>query len=105
VTAIAYTVTCQIADPARAAAWVAWLKDGHIAAVIAAGAQDAALVRMDGQAAGAPAVYEVRYTFADRAAFDAYVARHAPRLRAEGAALFPPGDGFIYSRSTGDILI
>ena len=103
-TAIAYTVTCQIADPARAAAWVAWLKDSHIAAVIAAGAQGAMLVRMDSEA-GAPAVYEVRYTFADRTAFDAYMARHAPRLRAEGAALFPPGDGFIYSRSTGDILI
>jgi len=45
---------------------------------------------------------ESRYTFASRAAFEAYERDHAARLRAEGLALFPSGVAF--TRTTGEFV-
>ena len=96
----AYTVRATFADPDMADAWIAWLVGGHIDAVLAAGALNADIVRLD--AAGLNAL-EVRYAFADADAFRAYERDHAPRLRAEGAARFPPSE-VAYDRSDGPIV-
>ena len=98
---IAYTVACTFTDPEVAEAWVAWLRDGHLADVCAGGAIDARAVKMDG-----PQIrYEARYRFASRQAFDAYERDHAPRLREEGLAKFPLELGLTYERTVGEILI
>lgn len=105
---VAYTVICTIKDPAKAAAWVEWLKDGHMDDVISGGAVCAELVRRDSDESEAKdngeTTYEVRYIFPDRKTFAAYIKNHAPALREEGLAKFPPGDGFIYSRTVGTVI-
>jgi hypothetical protein len=96
---IAYTVTATFPDPEVADAWLRWLRDGHIAAVLAGGASSAHIVALD-----APALcYEVLYRFPSREAFDRYEKDHAPRLRAEGLSLFPLERGIAYRRSVGII--
>lgn len=99
-TKIAYTVSCSIADEEKVTAWLGWLRGGHIREVLAGGAESAQIVRLDG---GPPVVCEVRYVFPGRVAYDAYIRDHAPRLREEGLKKFPPGAGFSYSRSVGEI--
>jgi hypothetical protein len=95
--ALAYTVAASFDDEGVAAEWIGWLRDGHIAEVLSAGATDAEIVRLDG---ATPSV-EVRYHFASRAAFEEYEREHAPRLRAEGARLFPAERGITYRRTCG----
>jgi len=75
-----------------------WLLDGHFADVVAAGARSASLTRFD----DAPLAVEARYRFASREAFAVYERDHAPRLRAEGLALFP--EGVRFERRLGDVL-
>ncbi|MEM7352926.1 MAG: DUF4286 family protein [Acidobacteriota bacterium] len=97
---IAYTVACTFTDPDVAEAWAAWLRDGHLADVCAAGAIEAHAVKMDG-----PVIrYEARYRFASREAFEAYERDHAPRLRAEGLAKFPLEMGLQYERTVGEVV-
>ncbi len=100
----AYSVICQFTGTdaeGTAQRWLEWLIDQHLADVLAAGAASADVVRWDGE----PLTLEVRYTFASRAAFNQYEQEHAPRLRAEGIAKFPPSElGLIYRRQTGDIV-
>ncbi len=97
---IAYTVACEFTDPAIARQWLEWLREGHLQDVCAAGALSAQAVCLDGQ----PVVIEVHYLFASRAAFEAYERDHAPRLRAEGLALFPLDLGLTYRRSVGVLM-
>lgn len=97
----AYTVTCTFRHAAMADEWIAWLRDDHLAKVIAAGALDAEIVRHDGE----PVRVEVRYHFASRDDFSRYEREHAPRLRAEGLARFGPERGLIYVRSTGEVMM
>lgn len=97
----AYTVACRFTDEAVAREWVSWLREEHLAEVLAAGALDAEVVRLDGEGIA----LEVRYHFADRASFDAYVRDHAPALRARGLAIFPPERGLAYSRTSGEVLL
>ena len=94
----AYTVRGEFDDSAVAAQWVAWLQHGHLAEVLACGAQEAVLVQLT------PLAFEVRYRFADAAAFATYERDFAPKLRAEGLAKFPASRGARMSRSTGEIL-
>jgi hypothetical protein len=101
---IRYTVFAEFDDPAVAAEWVAWLQDGHLADVLAAGAVDAEVVAIDGEAT-TPVVLEVRYRFADRASLERYFEIDAPRLRAEGLATFPPERGIRYRRSVGETVV
>src|SRR5262245_51181790 len=96
---IAYTVAVTFREPALAEAWLAWLRGGHIAEVLAGGATRAEIVAMD----GAENAYEVRYRFPSRAAFEVYERDHAPRLRAEGLELFPVEKGVQYRRTLGEI--
>lgn len=96
-----YTVRAAFDDPALAESWVAWLRDGHVAEVLAAGALRAVIVRLDDDGDGVR--YAVRYTFPSAVAFAAYERDHAPRLRAEGAGRFPPSVAH-YSRSNGRVI-
>ncbi len=100
---IRYTVIAEFEEPAVAAEWVAWLRDGHLADVLAAGAADAEVVAIEGETE-TPVAFEVRYRFADRASLDRYVEIEAPRLRAEGLAKFPPERGIRYRRSVGEVV-
>lgn len=95
----AYTVTCTFDDPRVAAEWIAWLRDEHLADVIAAGALDAEVIQFD----GSPTRCEVRYHFESRESFATYDRDHAPRLRAEGLKRFPTSRGIKYERSTGEV--
>lgn len=106
-TAIAYTVIVTIADEARAKEWLGWLRDGHIADVMAGGAVRAEIVRLDGNDDSPNAcvrTYEIRYRFDNRGKFEEYLETHAPRLREDGLKRFPPEAGFTYRRTTGEIL-
>jgi hypothetical protein len=99
-TALAYTVIAEIDDEAVAAEYLAWLVDGHLAEVRAGGALEASVVRVK----SAKAKFEVRYLFADAAAFAAYEAGPAIALRADSAARFPPSRGVRQSRWLGEQL-
>lgn len=94
---IAYTVAVTFRDKALAHEWLAWLRGGHVAEVLAGGATSAEIIAMD----GAETAYEIRYRFPSRASFEKYEREHAPRLRAEGLALFPVEKGVVYRRSLG----
>jgi hypothetical protein len=94
---ISYTVAVTLPDAATAEAWLAWLRGGHVAEVLAGGATAAEIVKLDGDAHG----YEVCYRFPSREAFDRYERESAPRLRAEGLRLFPPERGVVYRRWVG----
>ena len=96
---VAYTVRCSFTEGDVADAWATWLREAHLADVCDAGASHAILVRLDGE----PVTYEARYTFPDRATFDAYVRDHAPRLRDEGLSRFPLARGLTYSRTVGEV--
>jgi hypothetical protein len=96
---VTYTITATFEDTAVAEEWLRWLEDGHIAAVLAAGASDAEVVELDGPGRR----IEVRYHFPSREIFTRYEQQDAPRLRAEGLQRFPPERGIVYSRSTGAV--
>jgi hypothetical protein len=97
---ISYTVTCTFNDAVVAQEWIDWLRDKHLADVLAAGANDAEVVRGD-EAEDGSVVCEVRYHFDSREAFDTYQREHAPRLREDGLTLFPPERGLHYARKIG----
>ena len=94
----AYTVHAAFDDPAVATEWADWLRNGHFADVLAAGAGSAELVQR------APLELEARYWFADAAAFARYEQESAPKLRAEGLTKFPPSRGVRLSRTMGGVL-
>jgi hypothetical protein len=98
-TEVAYTVAATFTDPALAEAWLHWLRDGHVAEVLAGGASRAEVVALDGP----DCAYEVRYHFPSREAFEHYERVHAPRLRAEGLRLFGVEKGVRYQRSVGRV--
>lgn len=98
---IAYTVVATFPDDASVEDYIGWLRGGHLEAVLAAGAGSALIVRVE-DPPGPPRV-ETRYVFPDRAAFDAYLARAAPALRADGLARFG-SRGIRFERRTGVIL-
>ncbi|HWL93619.1 MAG TPA: DUF4286 family protein [Phycisphaerae bacterium] len=101
-----YEVSASISDATIAAAWVRWMRDAHIADVVAAGALSGRVISIDRADADGPnASHEfcVQYEFADRSALDRYLSDHAPRLRAEGLVRFGP-EQIRYSRRSGEIL-
>lgn len=100
--AIAYTVIATLPDPQTAAEYVAWLEDGHVDAVIEGGAHSAMIVRIEQPSD--PIQVETRYIFATRAAFERYLAQHAPRLREDGLKKFPPERGITFQRRVGEVV-
>ena len=102
--AVVYTVIAEFEDEATLRAYLAWLTGGHAAAVVAAGALSAEVIGPLAGPTGAlegPLRLDCRYTFPTLGAFRAYETDHAPRLRAEGAALFGAVQGLRVSRSLG----
>jgi len=94
---ILYEVQASFTNEEAARRWEEWLRSKHIAEVVAAGALEGRVIRLDSEAASLVA----QYWFDSREAFDRYLADHAPRLRAEGVALFSPEE-VIYSRRIGE---
>ena len=82
-TGICYMVTATLPSEAVAEEYVAWLRDGHVAQVIAGGARTGMIVRLDVEAGGLARVM-TQYVFASRTAFDQYVRQHAPALGGGG---------------------
>jgi hypothetical protein len=99
----AYTVIADFDSPHVAAEWVHWLKSGHLQAVLDGGALATELVRLEPTATH-PLRFEVRYRFADLAAFQRYEQTAAPALRADGLARFPPSRGVRLQRVVGEVL-
>ena len=99
-TPLLYSIVVTLPDAQTAERWLRWLRDGHIAEVLAGGARAAEIVQVEGPAH----CYEVRYRFPGRDAFARYERDHAPRLRAEGLRLFPPEKGVTYRRAVGLVL-
>jgi hypothetical protein len=97
---ISYTVRGTFKNREVSERWLSWLVDGHLAEVLEAGAVGAMAIKLDGE----PPVIEARYLFASRESFDAYLRLHAPRLRAQGLALFPVELGLRYDRSVGEVV-
>jgi hypothetical protein len=97
--AIAYTVIATLPDEETARAYVAWLEDGHVDAVIEGGAESGMIVRI--QEPASPIQVESRYVFATREAFEGYVEGAAPALREEGLARFGPERGVRFERRIG----
>lgn len=101
--AFAYTVIGDFEDAAVAGEWIDWLRGGHVQAVLDGGATSAEVVRLEPTAA-APLRVEVRYRFADHAAFQRYERDAAPALRADGLARFPPSRGVRLTRVLGEVV-
>jgi len=104
-----YTVTAAFDDPTVAQEWIAWLRDEHVRDVIESGARDGEVIILDpdegyATSGSSKQTCEIRYHFSDRAAFEAYVRDHAPRLREEGLKRFPPERGISYSRRSGEVV-
>lgn len=103
--ASAYSVRVRCDSARTADAYIAWLRDGHVQEVVDCGAVAAAIVRLDPDATSALGFgVEVRYTFPDRAAMDAYLRDHAPRLRAIGTARWGSVPGIAFERTTGAVV-
>jgi len=100
--AIVYTVTATLPDRPTADRYLDWLRDGHVDAVVAAGAHSAMIVRVTDPPD--PIRVETRYVFSTRQAYDDYLAHHAPALRADGAERFGPETGVRFSRSVGEVV-
>ncbi|MCL4742643.1 MAG: DUF4286 family protein [Phycisphaerales bacterium] len=100
--AIVYTVTATLPDRPTAERYLDWLRDGHVDAVVAAGAHSAMIVRVTDPPD--PIRVETRYVFPTRQALDDYLANHAPALRAEGAERFGPETGVRFARTVGEVV-
>lgn len=100
--AIAYTVIATLPDEETARAYIAWLEDGHVDAVVEGGARSGMIVRVEEPAS--PIQVESRYVFATREAFGRYVEHTAPALREDGLARFGPDRGVQFERRIGTIV-
>jgi hypothetical protein len=99
---ISYMVTATLPSAVMAEEYVAWLRDGHVAQVIAGGAKSAVVVRLDVEAGELPRVM-TQYLFASRAEFERYVREVAPALRADGVKRFGAERGVKFERAIGEI--
>ena len=101
-TPIAYTVCTTFQDSSLADQWITWLREGHVAQVLAGGATDALIIELDQPEVARS--FEVRYYFSSMQSFENYEKNHAPALRAEGLKLFPVEKGVTYRRSVGRVI-
>lgn len=99
---LAYTVIATLPDAETASEYIAWLHGGHLRAVVAGGASEARVVRIDDPPE--PIQVEARYTFAGREVFDRYLRDHAPALREEGTRRFGPQRGVTLVRRVGTFI-
>ena len=97
---VAYTVAVTFENAVLADEWLRWLREGHIADVLAGGATDAEIIELDGSGRA----FDVRYHFPSREVFARYERDHAPQLRAEGLQYFPVEKGVTCRRSVGEVV-
>ena len=97
-----YTVIATLPDEPTRSEYIAWLKAGHVQAVIDAGASTGLIIRIDEPAT--PPRVETRYTFPSRESLDRYLRDTAPRLRADGLASFGPDRSVTFERRIGSII-
>jgi len=102
-TGIAYTVSATFRDEQTRGEFIAWLQNGHVSDVVRGGASSGSvvLIREPAQRLGV----ECRYIFPSRDAYDRYLQDHAPALRAEGLAKFPPERGVTFARTVGEVVL
>jgi hypothetical protein len=100
--AFSYVVRATLKNREAKEAFLTWLRDGHIADVCAAGAEEGSVVALDAESD--EHTLEARYRFASRAAFDAYIRDHAPRLREEGLKVAERVGGVTFARTCGEIV-
>lgn len=98
---ITYTVTATFPDEATRSRFIRWLLDDHIAKICAKGALSGTVVRLSDPAQ--PLRTETRYLFTNPETLATYLSHHAPALRAEGLALFPPESGVRFDRTVGEV--
>jgi hypothetical protein len=102
-----YAVIATLPSPEIADEYVHWLEDGHVDAVLNAGAHSAMIIRFDrlpgDTLPDAARQVMTQYVFATRELFDRYVEHHAPALRADGLKLFGPERGIKMERRLGEI--
>ncbi len=96
---IVYEVRASVED-AVAPDYRAWLGP-HVAEILAIPGFTRAELLVEDDAPGRT-VFCVRYHLADRAALEAYLRDHAPRLRADGLARF--GDRFTATRRVSELV-
>ncbi|MEQ8770584.1 MAG: DUF4286 family protein [Phycisphaerales bacterium] len=101
---LAYSVRATIPTEPLADRFVAWLEGGHLAGVLAGGADRAEVLRLHPDPGASGVVIEVRYRFPSREAFETYERDSAPALRAEGIERFGPDTGIVMERSVGAII-
>jgi hypothetical protein len=83
---LSYEVTIHVDDPALTAAFEQYMREKHVAEVVATGCF------VDGRfEQSAPGVYRSRYTVRSQEDLDRYLAEHAPRLRDDFQQHFPAG--------------
>jgi hypothetical protein len=99
---IAYTVIATLPDEAARAEYIAWLEDGHVDAVIRAGAHSGLIARVIDPPA--PPQVETRYIFSTRELFEAYLRDAAPALRAQGLQRFGPARGVRFERRIAEVI-
>ena len=99
---ILYVVRCTFSPGSASIAerWLTWLRERHLAEVLAAGAVSAEVVRIQGTAE----IYEVHYRFGCMQDFERYEQFEAPKLRADGLNRFPLTLGLQYERRVGQQL-
>lgn len=102
---VQYSVLATLPTQALRDQYRDWLAHGHVQDVVAAGARAAMVVVLDADPSAPPAwrVLAV-YRFPSQAALDRYLRDDAPRLRAQGLALFGPPTGVTFSRWSGPII-
>lgn len=81
-----YRVSATLVDEPTADRFVAWMREEHGAAILAApGCEEYRVYRVDARRV------DCEYLFATQAALDDYLRDRAPALRARGRELFPEG--------------
>jgi hypothetical protein len=100
---VMYMVVASLPDDRTADEYVVWLRAGHVAQVVRAGAASGVVVRLEPDALGKARVM-TQYVFPSRAEFDRYCSDDAPKLRADGLRRFPPERGISFERSIGAIV-
>jgi len=100
---VLYAVTAWVLSEAMRDEYVAWLRDGHVQAVMAGGASSARIVALEAPEPGKVAGVETQYVFASADALARYVRDVAPGLRAEGVTKFA-ARGVRFERRVGEVV-
>ncbi|KAA0146054.1 hypothetical protein FNF27_07649 [Cafeteria roenbergensis] len=101
---VKYTVTAKLAAE-HEAGYVAWLKDGHVQAIVDEGGACVARVEQCGCSEEGVACVKSVYVFPSRDAFSAYETGLAPKLREDGIRRYGPSSErpVAFSREVVDV--